>query len=291
MRMGWPRMQIAVLVVVQILGGLATHALALRGLGFSPRSDVYMAALGVSTVLTAVLTSALQSLWQARLVVAPKGDDVALLAQAQTQALCVVLAAALVMLPLGPWWIPALFPGLRQAQHEQIALLLVPLLTMTAFALASTLLLVALRARGQLLRAELALTLPVVGQVLLAHGAAELAGPMGVAWLLMAKALTAWAALWLMTDRPGLTLGVWRSQAMRWADFGHLLSGSGLYKLSPWVDRYWASLGQAGSLTLFSLAWLVAASAVAVLDRVFAMPLTPLLIRALSAGFWQDARA
>lgn len=272
---------LAVVVALQLLGTLITQLLVLRIVGIGPETDAYIAAQAAPMVLGAIITTALQSVWLPRLAVLSKDLTAWLKDQSIAQAQTLILGGALILLVAitVAWWLPIVFPGLTPKQHQDATLFSLVFLGSTLFNTQSALLSVALRTRDLFLAAEVVALLGTVISLVLIYTFVPIWGLEAAVWISLLKAIVVYIIQLGFAGWPRLSLRDAYACKETWRLMKPLLFGTSIYKTSPLIDRYWASLGSPGSLTLLSLAQTAMTSLATLIDRTISTQLTPSFAR------------
>ncbi len=264
-----------------MLATMLSQLLVIRIVGVGPDTDAYIAAQAVPSVLVAIITTALQSVWLPRLAVL-SGDVVAWRQeQSIAQGQAALLGGGLILL-VGlsiALWQPLLYPGLG-AQQQQIAMeFSLVMLLAAAFNSQSTLLAVALRARNRFLAAEFTALLGTLLSLVAMYFALPVWGLVVAVWIALARAILVYVVQLGLANWPPVSFKKGWGCKETWKLMRPLLFGTSIYKTSPLVDRYWASQTQAGGLTTLSLAQTGMAALATILERAICMPITPSLAR------------
>jgi len=272
---------ISIVVAMQLLAQLLTQLLVVRIVGVGFDTDAYIAAQAVPSVLVAIITSALQSVWLPRLAVL--SGDVSAWRQEQSiaQGQGALLGGGLLLL-VGlsiPLWLPLLYPGFA-AQQQQIAMeFCLMMLLAAAFNSQSALLTVALRARNRFLAAEFTALLGTLLSLGGMYFALPVWGLFAAVWIALARAILVYVVQLGLANWPPLSFKKGWACKETWTLMRPLLLGTSIYKTSPLVDRYWASQAPAGGMTTLSLAQTAMGALATILERAICMPITPTLAR------------
>jgi putative peptidoglycan lipid II flippase len=270
-----------------ILINLAYQWYVLTRVGPGRHTDALFAGMMVPQLMLAVVAGSLNYVLLPLLATEGKGSR-GRLAWTLFQGMVVFwgsLAALLIL--LAPWWVPLTVPGFDEpTTHLAISLSRIQLIGLI-FTGVGGVQAAAYQVRDQFVRAEAG---PLV---------AALVGFGFVVWGLprMGIAAAAWATVIRSACQSALqisALGPYqlpaRQPALRlaWRRMVPLLSGAAYYKADGFVDRLLASLGPAGSLSLYHLSLQLYSSAHTVLNRAVVAPAVPLLARSSSAGEWRE---
>jgi len=268
---------IGIVVTLQLLATVATQLLIIKIVGVGVETDIYIAAQTIPAVLSAIIITALQSVWLPRFSVLV--DDFSSWCNeqsvAQGQGLLLGVGIILFIYLLLPVLMPFIFPGFKEAQIQRALFFSCPLLLAAIFNIQTALLTVALRARNKFIVAELiamlAATLGMVAVIFFLPGY----GLEAVVFITLIRSIIVYLiqmyfASWPL---PSVIKG-WQCRST-WKMMKPLLFGSSLYKTSPLVDRYWLSQVSSGGITVYNLAQTVMGMMATILDRMIAMPLAP----------------
>jgi hypothetical protein len=159
-------LSIGAVVAIQLIFTFATQLLVIRMVGVGPETDAYIASQALPSVLFAIISSALQSVWLPKLSVLNDNFVEWRNQQSVAQSQAIVLGGGLFFLV---WltrdlWARLLFPGFLNHQLQLTGLLVGPLLVAAVFNTQTSLLIIALRARGFFLIGE---TISMLGTILL----------------------------------------------------------------------------------------------------------------------------
>lgn len=279
------------IAAANVILAIAFQAVILRALGAGAAADVLVAAQATPMVLYAVVGASLVSVWQPMFAVAAAEQRRSLASQALGQILGALTALSALLALLSSVWTPLLLPGFKgPVLRDAVEIGQVLLITLAPAGAASVLVAYA-RADDRFVLGE---AVPaVVSAVALGALPATIghAGLHGVAWLIVARSALILVVLWFAVRRPPPRFAADPAKREVWKSARPILAGSALYKLSPLVDRYLASLGGAGGMALFNLVQTGGAALSGVIDRAFGTPVAPALARRWAAGRHQEFRA
>jgi putative peptidoglycan lipid II flippase len=286
------RLSLGTLAAAQLALQLILQITLLRLVGVGTDTDAYVAALTVPVLMQSVLALSLQSVWQPRLAVVAGNATEWRAAQgvAQGQVTLVFLGTAAVLFTCADLWVGALFPGFSELQRQLTAKLTRIMLIGAIFIGQATLFTAALRAREQFISGEL---VPLIGSAAAIAAVVFTVRDYGIeaaAWTNMARSMAVCLTLFWLADRPPIDLlGAWRSET--WRKVFPVLAGSSLYKTSPVIDRFWASQGGVGGVTIYNLVQMGMGAIASVLERALTTSLTPRLARFGHAADLRSMRA
>lgn len=279
-------LSIGLLVALQLLVGVFIQLAVLRSVGAGRETDAFVAAQTMPAVIAAILTVALQSVWQPKLAMASVVPNIWHRHQrsAQGQALLVFAISGTVMFSSAGIWIPVLFSGFSQEQLNLTMVMTAPLLLAGMLNGHSALLSVALRTVDQFVFTELVnLSGSLLGLALIVVLVPHF-GVVAASWILLLRAMVVCSILFIQAKRPWPALRSEYRESETWRHMRPILLGASIYKSAPLVDRYWASQAQTGSLTIFNLAQTAMNALGSVLERSISGPITPELARMVGKG-------
>jgi putative peptidoglycan lipid II flippase len=283
---------LSVVVTMQLIATFATQLIVVHLVGIGRESDAYIAAQAVPSVLSAIIISALQSVWLPRMSVL--SNDIAGLRDeqsvAQGQALIMGAGVLFIIWSGSEWWQSIIFPGLSSAQLERAHLLAGPLFIASAINIQSALLTIALRARDQFLIAEVVAMVGTVVSLVLIFTMLPLWGLEIVPWIAAGRALAVYFVQMGLSNFPRVNIMAGLSRRGMWQSMRPLLLGASIYKTSPLVDRFWTSQAPAGGMTAFSLAQSSVGALSTIIERSICMPLTPRFSRLAALNDYQGLR-
>jgi len=274
------------LAASQILAGLIGQLVVLRIIGVGATSDAYIASQAVPVVVTAVVASALQSLWLPRFS-RLAADQAALrseIASALGQTSKILLGITAALLLSLPVWGQLAFPGFDAAQLTLLESLSPPLFAASICNAISGIFTASLRARNEFIRADVSPLLGSLASIGLYASLVPQFGVTGAAWIAFARATCVLIAQWNQARRPGLQLRVSAASVSVWQKARPMMGAALFIKSSPLVDRYWSSQGLGGEVTILSLAQLGINSLAMVLERAILTPVAPDFSRHLARG-------
>lgn len=283
---------ISVVVATQLIAAIVTQLLIVRLVGVGPDTDAYIAAQAVPSVLSAIIISALQSVWLPRMSVLSSDITAWRDEQASAQGQAFIMGAVVMCLVwLGSvWWQPVLYPGLSAEQLQSTYLFGGPLFISAALNTQSALLTIALRARNRFLAAEV---IGMVGTIASLAAIVMLLPRWGleiVPWIAASRAFAVYFIQLGLAGWPKIGMKAGISDKETWRLMRPLLMGASIYKTSPLVDRYWASQAPAGSMTILSLAQTVMGALSTIIERSICMPIMPSLSRFVAARDYNGLR-
>jgi putative peptidoglycan lipid II flippase len=283
---------ISVVVATQLTATIVTQLVIVRIVGVGPDTDAYFAAQAVPSVLSAIIISALQSVWLPRMSLLANNISAWRVEQAGAQGQAFVMGAVVLSLVwLGSvWWQPILFTGLSAQQLQSVYLFAGPLFIAAALNTQSALLTIALRARDRFLVAEV---IAMVGTVIsLAAIAIALPrwGLVIVPWIAAGRAFVVYIIQLGLAGWPKIGVQAGLADKKTWGLMRPLLMGASIYKTSPLVDRFWASQAPAGGITTLSLAQSAMGALATIIERSICMPIMPSLSRFVAAGDFNGLR-
>jgi hypothetical protein len=197
-------LSLGAIALSQLAAGVGVQLVVVAALGIGGHTDVLIAAQSVTLVLLAVLSNALQNVWQPKLAILnsePTRWRETLCVQ-QGQVLILFGGVALMVLLSSRLWIGPLFPGFAPEQQALTRTLLLPLLGATIFSGHFALLTTAQRARDRFLGVELASLLVSVGAIAAVATAVPRYGVEAAAWISCVRAAAIYAIAFWMTGRP-----------------------------------------------------------------------------------------
>lgn len=280
-------------VATQLIAAIVTQLVIVRLVGVGPDTDAYIAAQAVPSVLSAIIISALQSVWLPRMSVLSHDVAAWRVEQAGAQGQAFIMGAgALCLVWIGAiWWQPILFPGLSAEQLHSAYIFAGPLFIAAALNTQSALLTIALRARDRFLAAEvIAMAGTLVSLVLIAMALPRW-GLEIVPWIAAGRAVAVYIIQLGLADWPKIGIKAGFAEKETWRLMRSLLMGASIYKTSPLVDRFWASQAPAGGMTTLALAQTAMGALSTVIERSICMPVTPTLSRLVAARDYQGLRA
>ncbi len=283
---------ISVVVALQLIAAFATQLIIVRLVGVGPETDAYIAAQAVPSVLSAIIISALQSVWLPRMSVLSHNVAAWHMEQAGAQGQAFIMGAGVLCIIWlsSSWWQPVLFPGLNAAQLHSAYLFAGPLFIAAALNIQSALLTIALRARDRFLVAEVvAMTGTVISLVLIVVALPQW-GLEIVPWIAAGRALAVYLVQMGLADWPAINIKAGLANRKTWHSMRPLLLGASIYKTSPLVDRFWASQAPAGGMTALNLAQTAMGALSTIIERSICMPVTPTLTRFVATKDYQGLR-
>jgi putative peptidoglycan lipid II flippase len=250
------------------------QVVVLRIVGPGPITDAYVAAQTLPILILAIFGSPMQQLWQTRLAVAASDTNRLRIEQsaASGQMLIISVVATVPLAVSAYWWMPEIFSGLNSSLMP-LAVDISHIIFSSTFINLQTLLLVSgMRAKRKFILPE---------AISSAYGLAALASAFwivpeynvtGAAWLLTARSAITYLTMWLIDGRSIPNITGSNTSTDHWNAVRPLLAGSSLYKLSPLLDRYWASMAPSGSLTILTLSQTGIGALAQVIERAVCMP-------------------
>ena len=284
---------ISIVVAMQLLATMLTQLLVIRMIGVGLDTDAYIAAQAVPAVLMSIITSALQSVWLPRLAVL--SGDIKAWRQEQSiaQGQAGILGGGLFLLAgISMFlWLPLLYPGFSLQQQQTAMNFCLIMLLAAAFNSQSALLTIALRARNRFLAAELTALLGTILSLIAMYFFLPVLGLMAAVWIALARAVLVYIVQLGLANWPPLSFIKGWHYKNTWILIQPLLFGASIYKTSPLVDRYWASLAPVGGITTMSLAQTVMGALGTILERSISIPITPRLARYVAVGDYGGLRS
>lgn len=283
---------LATLVSVQIVSALSAQLLVLRHFGAGSMTDAYVASQAIPFLLSAVITVALQNVWQPKLSTSlGEAKWQHQLAIAQGQALLMFGGSACIIWLAIPAWSAALFPGLSPGELGLLYALTPILLLASMINCHASLNVTALRSQDRFVLPETIIACnEIFGLLALVYFLPKY-GISAAAWTTLAKSLSLLTILQAVTGKPDIHPKLALKETSSLRSIYPLLLGSGIYKTAPLVDRYWSSQASSGSMTLFFLAQSSLGALAKVLDRAICQPETPRIARLWAAGATLELRS
>lgn len=260
--------------------------------GVGNETDAYIAAQALPAVVFSILVPAFQSVWLPKLAVLDKNYTEWRNQQsiAQSQALLLGGGINIFIWLAKEFWVGLLFPGFTPNQIELTTALIGPLLLATTFSTQTSLLVIALRARGHLIVGELIPMLATFLSLLLLIKLIPSYGIESAAWVAEARAILVFLVLYIVAGRPSFNLKKGFLETVTWKSMSPILFGSSIYKTSPLIDRYWTSHGLPGAVTIYSLSQYVITAIATLIERTICMPILPSFARYVSSGDYVGLR-
>lgn len=274
------------LAASQIVVGLIGQLVVLRIIGVGDTSDAYIAAQALPLLVTAVIASALQSLWLPRFARVAT-DPAALqseIASALGQTSKILLGVTVVLGLSVPAWGPVAFPGFDDGQIALLEALSTPFFAACTCTALAGILTSSLRARSEFVRAEISPLLGSLVSIGLYVSLVPRFGATGAAWIGFARAACVLATLWVQGGRPRLDLRSNEASAAVWRQARPIVGASLFIKSGPLVDRYLSSRGGSGAVTILGLAQLGITALATILERAILTPVAPDFSRLLARG-------
>ena len=283
---------ISVVVVLQLIAAFAIQLTIFRLVGIGPETDAYIAAQTVPSVLSAIIISALQSVWLPRMTVFSHDATAWRIEQAGAQGQVFIMGAcAYFVIWLGAaWWQPILFPGLSAEQLHSAYLFAGPLFIAAAIDIQSALLTIALRSRNRFLVAEVVAMVGALVSLVLIVKVFPLWGLEAVPWIVAIRAIVVYLVHLNLADWPGINIKVGLTSRETWQSMRPLLLGASIYKTSPLLDRFWASQAPVGGMTALFMAQMAMGALSTVIERSVSMPVTPTLSHFVALRDYQGLR-
>jgi putative peptidoglycan lipid II flippase len=199
-------------------------------------------------------------------------------------------AFAVVLFVSAAYWVPWLVPGFSSAaQSLTVSLTRIQLIGMI-FTASTSVLWSVYHARQKFIWVELSsLVSSLIGLVLLVR-ILPTAGVSGAAFLIVLR--TGLQMAWLLPGLGRWQWPDWKSPAMReaWLRIRPLLIGTTYYRTDPLIDRFLASMGPPGGLSLLYIGQQIYGVANIVAEKAIATPMVPQLAIFASAGKWPAFR-
>ena len=280
------RLIVATIVSAQLICQVAMQLLVVRLAGVCQATDTYLAAQAVPLAVAAVLVSALQSAWLPRFSDFTDGAQwTEQIASAQAQAILLSGGVALAIGLIAPLWLPFLYPSFSSTQYSQAFLYTALLLLGLILTTNSSVLLVALRVRGQHITAELAALAGALVAVIATYFAVAEFGILGaVVVQVLRTGLLVALQLWLLDwPRPAWMAGLRDRET--WRLMRPLILSGGVFKFGPVIDRFIAGLTPTGTLTIFVLAQTLVLPLVTLLEQVICVPALTRISRSIRSGY------
>jgi len=274
------------IVSLQLLTAIVTQLLVIKTIGVGSETDVYIAAQTGPSIVSAIVITALQSVWLPRLSVLSENASSWRNEQAVAQGQGLMLGAGITLFIylLLPVLIPHAFTGFSEDQIQRTIFFSSPLLLAAVFNIQAALLTVALRAKNKFIVAELvSMFVAIFGMVGVIFFLPKY-GIEAVVYIALIRSVIGYMMQMYFARWPmPLFIKGWQCKTT-WKMMRPLLLGTSLYKTSPLVDRYWLSQVSNGGITIYSLAQTIMGMMSIILERVISMPLTPSFARYV-AGF------
>ena len=283
---------IGVVVTVQLLATIITQLFIIKIVGVGDETDAYVLALAMPSVLVAIITAALQSVWLPRLAVLVDKSSAWDEAQsiAQGQAILLGTGTILAVAILLPIWVPLMFSRLGYDQLQIVILFSLPLLLAAIFNIQSAVLTVGLRARNRFLAAEL---IAMIGSLLSLVIILKLLPESGlelVVWIALLRAAGVYVSQLWLSGWPTISfIKGWQCKDT-WRMMRPLFIGASIYKTSPLVDRYFSSSALSGGVTIFNLAQMAMGALSRIMERAICVPLTPFFARYIAESDYRSLK-
>lgn len=284
---------ISVVVAIQLIVAFATQLIIVRLVGVGPSTDAFIAAQAVPSVLSAIIISALQSVWLPRMSVLLHDVTTWRGEQEGAQGQAFIMGAGVLFLVwfCSAWWQPILFPGLSVEQLHSASLYAGPMFIAAVLNIQSALLTIALRARDRFLISEVVAMVGTIISLVLILMALPRWGLEAVPWITAVRAVSVYLVQMGLADWPAVNIKAGLAAKDTWRSMRPLLLGASIYKTSPLVDRFWASQAPPGGMTTLNLAHTAMGALSTIIERSICMPVTPTLARFVAAKNYQGLRA
>ncbi|MDR6671381.1 lipid II flippase MurJ [Rhizobium sp. 1399] len=268
------RVSVAVIVSAQLLCQVIFQLLLVRIVGVGSETDAYLASQAVPIAVTAILTTALQSVWLPRLATIDPGSNEwgAELAAAQGQS---AILNAIVFAVVGATvdlWIPYLYPAFSSSQHSNVTEYTWLLLLTSATTTHSALLSVIMRSRERYIHNESITLCGLIGALLGSLIVLPAYGIFGAIALTLARSVLVLIAQSFFLRWPRLSVARAVAHRETWMMMRPLIFSGSIFKLSPVIDRFFAGLSPAGGLTTFVLAQTLVTPLVTLIDQSVCIP-------------------
>ena len=283
---------IGMVVSMQLVASLFIQLLVIRVIGVGAETDAYIAAQAVPSVLGAIIITALQSVWLPRFSVLSNDLTAWRLEQAIAQGQAALLGGGLFLLIAfsAPVWLSLLFPGFDHAQQQDALNYSYVLLMSTAFNTQSALLTVALRSRDRFIAAEVIALLGTLFSLVVLYFVLPVWGLLAAVWVTLLRSILVYITQLNLAKWPPISLRKGMLFKETWLLMRPLLFGTSIYKTSPLVDRYWASLAPSGAITILTFAQIIINSLASILTRALGLPLTPSIARLVNESEYIEVR-
>jgi peptidoglycan biosynthesis protein MviN/MurJ (putative lipid II flippase) len=259
------------LVVWQLIISLCSQLLILNLVGIGWKTDVFILAQTVPTIMVAFMASTLQSLWTPRFSRHYNEQKTwtreVSSALGQAGRLMLVLYIPLVL--LADHWVMFVFPGLDDKELNLFVDLTYPLFFSSLFTVFSGILTAALRSAEKFLLPECITLIASVFSLIFIYFSVPILGVIIAAWIMAIKSSVVFLLLMHSVGWPKFQIKSGESSLIVNKQMKPLLYGSVLGKSGVLVDRYWGSQAPEGDVTILSVAQMGVSSASTVLDRVF----------------------
>jgi putative peptidoglycan lipid II flippase len=281
---------LAVLVALNLAGGLAMQWYVLAALGVGAETDALFAGLAVPQTMLAIIASSFMTVL-VPLLAGESDEDFRRTAWTfAALTLCVFSVLAVALAVAAPLWVPLLVPGMTaEARALTMSLARVQMVGMVCTSLVGVLSAVQ-RARHRFVWTEFAPLLATVA-----------------AWGVLMITLPSYgvhAAAWVQVLRVGLHAGLLSAGLGRFAGFTRerhtvtvawqrmrpLIYGTAYARTEPLVDRNLSSLGPTGNLSLYYLCLQVCTASTQLSYNALIAPLVPTLALQARSGDWAAFR-
>lgn len=266
---------IGIIVFIQLTATFTTQLIIIRVIGVGAETDSYMAAQAIPAVISAVLMSALQSVWLPRLSASSDNEKQwrKVLSIALGQGVILAIAVIVIIIATINIWINWLFPVFTENQLKHTNIYIVILSISALFTIQSAQLTIALRTKGKFYLAESINAIGIIASLIVVYWAAPLYGLFAIAVIALIRSVIIFSAQMLFIGRVEVSIiNGWKHRET-WHLMKPIFLGASLYKTSPLVDRYWASQATSGGLTILNLAQTGIAALATILDRSVCVPI------------------
>lgn len=265
---------LGLLAAVQLLGQLLLQIYVIRIFGINSLTDAFFAAQALPLVISGILISTLQSVWLPKFSQSTGKQLRERLRIAQGQA--IVLAGFIItILATTVWlWVPLLFPGFTSYQILTTTKFTFYFLVSSLFSILASVLIFQLRSASHFLLADAIPTLITLLCFFLML--AFLDKNITYALIILGfRSLATYTCLMYVLRWPFPNF----KSCMKFENTLELtkpqLIGTSVYKTMPIVDRYWASLGNIGSIVTINASQSIMTAMVTVFEKALCIPVIP----------------
>ena len=271
---------------MQLLFVTLSQVLVIHIVGVGLDTDSYLAAQAVPSVLIAMVTSVLQSVWLSRLTIL--SDDVVIWRKEQSilQGQTALLGGGLFLLAglSITLWLPFLYPTFEAEQQQIIMEFCLLMLVAALINTQSALLTVAMRARNRILIAELVALLGTLFSFVCIYFAVPVWGLNAAVWINLARAILVYVVQLSLANWPPISLKNGWACKETWTLMKPMFIASVVYKSSPIVDRYFASLGKSGDITILGISQMIINGLSTITERSIGINLSLKIIQMLKSN-------
>ena len=275
------RIYIGVIISLNLLVMFATQVILIRYAGLNAEVDSFVAAQTVPSVIFAILSSAINGVWLARLTVKfrDKSELLKRLSSAHLQVSFFALVLILPLFLLTSHWIPIIFPGFDDQQLILTKNLSFFFLINLFFNMNALLGSIFFRVTGSYIFLEKVLLASSLFVFLAIWIFLPIFGLYAAALILLLKTAI---ILIIQLNASGLVSHHFLDRKLNLEslkDMKPLLLASGVNKTSILVDRFFASSASNGSITSLNLAQNIIGAVGMIFERLFCMTNTPKFAR------------